>query len=114
VLAARIDAVRRRGGLTRATDPSPDFQSGALALWYRPQVARVDGEPLRLTPIEYKLLCELVRRAGEVVPSQVVLDRVWAWGPFRSRRLPSVHEHLQDTRGCRRGTDRRLLAHPSD
>jgi len=77
VLAARIDAILRRGGLGPLVDEVPDFQAGPLAVWFRRRLVTVAGEPLVLTPLEYKLLYHLVRQAGEVVPSQVLLDRVW-------------------------------------
>jgi DNA-binding response OmpR family regulator len=77
LLAARIEAIRRRGGLVRADDEQPDFRSGALSIWARRQLVSVRGVPLGLTPLEYRLLYQLILRAGEVVPTQVLLDRVW-------------------------------------
>jgi DNA-binding response OmpR family regulator len=35
------------------------------------------GEPVRLTPVEYKLLYHLARNAGRLLPHQALLDRVW-------------------------------------
>jgi two-component system, OmpR family, KDP operon response regulator KdpE len=80
VLAARIDAVRRRGGLGLPSDSPPDFQTGALAVWYGRRLVTVRGAPVKLTPLEYRLLHQLVRHVGEVVPSPVLLDRVWGEG----------------------------------
>ena len=77
VLAARIKAIRRRGGLVDADDDDPDFQSGALAMWFGRQVVTVDGSMISLTRLEYRLLYQLVRRLGHVVPSRVLLDSVW-------------------------------------
>jgi len=77
VLAARINAVRRRGGLLDADDDHPDFQSGALAMWFGRQVVTVDGAAVPLTRLEYRLLYQLVRHLGHVVPSHVLLERVW-------------------------------------
>jgi len=39
--------------------------------------ARVRGAPVRLTATEYRLLEELMRHAGTVVPRQALLERVW-------------------------------------
>jgi DNA-binding response OmpR family regulator len=36
----------------------------------------VRGEPVVLTPMEYKRLCHLVRNAGRLMPYQALLDRV--------------------------------------
>ena len=38
------------------------------------------GEPVRLRPVEYKLLYHLVRNAGRLLPHQALLDRVWGDG----------------------------------
>jgi two-component system KDP operon response regulator KdpE len=80
VLAAHIDAVRRRGGLNLADDDGPDFQSGALAMWYARQVATIGGVPIPLTRLEFRVLQELARHVGKAVPSHVLLDRVWGAG----------------------------------
>ena len=77
VLAARINAIRRRAGLFDAEDDNPDFQSGALAMWFGRQVVTVDGSMISFTRLEYRLLYQLVRRLGHVVPSRVLLDSVW-------------------------------------
>jgi DNA-binding response OmpR family regulator len=80
VLAARIDALRRRGGGSWRSEARPDFRSGALAVWFRQRVVTVRGAPVKLTPIEFRLLRELAAHAGEIVPTQVLLDRVWGDG----------------------------------
>jgi DNA-binding response OmpR family regulator len=77
VLAARVDAVRRRGRLASFSDERPEFQSGALAVWYRHRLVTVRGAPVRLTPLEYRVLVQLIEHVGEVVPTPVLLDRVW-------------------------------------
>ena len=35
------------------------------------------GEPVKLTPVEYKLLYHLVRNANRLMTHQALLDRVW-------------------------------------
>jgi two-component system KDP operon response regulator KdpE len=77
VLAARIEAVQRRTGFGRPGDRPPDFHSGALAIWYRRRLVTVRGAPAKLTPLEYQLLHQLAIRAGEVIPSSVLLESVW-------------------------------------
>ncbi len=37
----------------------------------------VSDKPVRLTPIEYRILLELVRNQGRVVSHEVLLERVW-------------------------------------
>jgi two-component system KDP operon response regulator KdpE len=38
---------------------------------------RLAGEPVALTPVEYKLLYHLVRNAGHVLRHETLLTRVW-------------------------------------
>jgi DNA-binding response OmpR family regulator len=77
LLVARVDAVLRRGGLGSDDPTQPDFRSGALAMWYARRLVAIAGVPIKLTPLEYQLLYHLARRAGRVVATQVLLDRVW-------------------------------------
>ena len=37
----------------------------------------IDGEPVQLTPTEYRLLCELALNAGRVLTHYQLLERVW-------------------------------------
>jgi len=77
VLAARINAVLRRGGFLRPANGQLDFKAGPLSMSFRTQEVTVAGVPVALTPLEYRLLYHLVRRVGEVVPSGELLDQVW-------------------------------------
>ncbi|MBX6771276.1 MAG: response regulator transcription factor [Chloroflexi bacterium] len=76
-LLARIKAVLRRADLPPPVEAIPDFVAGDLAVNFTSRQVRVRGRPVRLTPVEYKLLYHLVRNAGRVMPHQALLDRVW-------------------------------------
>jgi DNA-binding response OmpR family regulator len=76
-LVARIRAVLRRAELPPPLEALPDFTAGELAITFAGQQVTVRGEPVTLTPLEFKLLSQLVRNAGYVVPHQTLLDRVW-------------------------------------
>ncbi|MDP9354886.1 MAG: response regulator transcription factor [Chloroflexota bacterium] len=87
-LLARLKAlVRRSGGVT--PPPIPTFIAGDLSIDFTARVVRVQGAEVQLTPTEYRLLEELVRRAGELVPHQVLLEQVW--GPAYA----SAPQHLK-------------------
>jgi DNA-binding response OmpR family regulator len=75
-LLARLRALVRRSG-SHPPQPPTAFAHGGLTLDYAAQEVRVGGEEVRLTPTEYRLLEVLVRRAGAVVPHQVLLQEVW-------------------------------------
>jgi two-component system KDP operon response regulator KdpE len=76
-LAARIRAVLRRAELPPPVEALPDFRAGELAINFEAQQVTVGDEPVKLTPVEFKLLYHLVRNAGRVLPHQTLLDRVW-------------------------------------
>ncbi len=76
-LLARIKAVLRRAEMPQPTSALPDFQAGDLAINFENHQVTLRGEPVRLTPVEYKLLYHLVRNAGRLMPHEALLDRVW-------------------------------------
>lgn len=77
VLVARIKAVLRRADLTAPLDAVPDFEAGELAINFQSHRVTLRGEPIKLTPVEYRLLYHLVRNVGRLMPHQALLDRVW-------------------------------------
>ena len=44
---------------------------------YEAQQVTLRGAPVQLTPVEYRLLYQLARNAGRLLPHQLLLDRVW-------------------------------------
>ena len=53
------------------------FTNGALSIDYAVETVTVDGQSVRLTPIEYKLLCLLAQNAGRVLTHGTILREVW-------------------------------------
>lgn len=76
-LLARVNAVLRRLDLPSPRSRTPSFRSGDLEVDFSAQEARLGGQPLDLTPTEYKLLYHLVRNAGRVLQHATLLARVW-------------------------------------
>jgi DNA-binding response OmpR family regulator len=76
-LLARIKAVLRRAQLPMPVRALPDFVAGDLAINFQNHEVTLRGQPVRLTPVEYKLLYHLVRNVGRLMPHQALLDRVW-------------------------------------
>ena len=74
---ARIKAALRRAELPAPVRALPDFEAGDLTIHFQNQEVTVQGEVVRLTPVEYKLLYHLVRNAGHLLPHEALLDRVW-------------------------------------
>lgn len=75
-LLARLRAlVRRAAGPSAA--PEAAFVTGDFSLDFTTHEVRLGDEVIRLTSTEYRLLEELVRHAGRILPHQVLLERVW-------------------------------------
>jgi len=75
-LLARLRALLRRTQ-EPLTPPNPTLMLGDLSVDFATHEVRVGGEIVHLTSTEYRLLEELVRRAGTVLPHQFLLTRVW-------------------------------------
>jgi two-component system KDP operon response regulator KdpE len=51
--------------------------AGELAINFQSHQVTLCGAPVKLTPVEYKVLYHLVRNVGRLLPHQALLDRVW-------------------------------------
>ena len=84
-LLARLRALDRRANVTPrsvqngADDhiSTPDLIIGEIALDTRTHQVLVRGEPVQFTSTEYRLLEELMRHAGSVMPHNLLIERVW-------------------------------------
>jgi len=73
VLLARLRALLRRG-----VSPRPSvLTAGEVTLDPATREVRVAGEPVALTPREFRLLEYLMRHSGRVVSKLELLDHVW-------------------------------------
>lgn len=74
-LVARIRAVLRRTGMI---DTTSVLEMAGLAFDHsRNEVQRPGGEPVRLTPLEAKLLEKLILHAGQVLATESLITAVW-------------------------------------
>jgi two-component system KDP operon response regulator KdpE len=76
-LMARIIAVLRRTSIQRVTTITPSFRSGELEINLNARRVTVAGKEVKLTPIEYNLLQELVLNAGKVLTHTHLLQKIW-------------------------------------
>jgi two-component system, OmpR family, KDP operon response regulator KdpE len=74
-LLARVRAMLRRAG-TPAAQP-PQFRIGDLVLDRAAHELRRAGQPVHLTPIEFRLFERLARAPGKVVTHRQLLADVW-------------------------------------
>jgi two-component system, OmpR family, KDP operon response regulator KdpE len=76
-LLARLRALLRRASRPPAGAPGARIAVGDLSLDYATREVRLRGEVVKLTPTEYRLLEELVRHEGTVLPHRHLLEQVW-------------------------------------
>ena len=78
-LLARLRVTIRRLALMTG-DGSGDrslYANGNLTIDYAAGVARLNGEELKLTSMEYKLLCLLARNTGKVLTHTYITQNIW-------------------------------------
>ena len=76
-LLARMRAVARRAA---ATESAPVLHFGPLEIDLSRELVRLDEEPVRLTPTEYRLLETMATRPGKLLTHTWLLQRVWGPG----------------------------------
>ena len=72
-LGARINALLRRA----AGSPRPVLKAGPLDLDTLARKVELDGEPIKLTDFEFKILEILVSKKGEVVSRSFLVDQLY-------------------------------------
>jgi two-component system KDP operon response regulator KdpE len=72
---AKVNAILRRCSLNNHQVLS--FLDGKLSINYDTRRVRILGKPVKLTPIQYKLLCHLIKNQGRVCSSAELLQHVW-------------------------------------
>jgi DNA-binding response OmpR family regulator len=73
-LLARIEACLRRSPETTHVE---NYDDGALSIDYAQRLVICRGLPIRLTPLEFRLLCCLVEHAGKVLSAEQLVEQVW-------------------------------------
>ena len=83
-LLARLRVMQRRTALLQVdnnVNKSSIYTNGKLKIDYVAGCAYKDDEELKLTPIEYKLLCILAKNTGKVLTHKYITQKIWgsAW-----------------------------------
>ncbi len=77
VLLARVRAVLRRAEQGTGGRAAHDFSAAGLTIDLDSHAVTLDGAPVKLTPVEFKLLAHFARNVGRLLPHQALLDAVW-------------------------------------
>ena len=90
-LLARLRVATRHIEL-RGEREGATFALGELRIDFARRVITLAGEEVRLTPIEYRLLTTLARKAGRVLTYQQLLKDVW--GPRYATQKQYLHVYM--------------------
>ena len=91
-LIARVKSLLRRYTQLGAQDTAPAvYRSGGLELDDETKAVAVDGEAVRLTPVEYKVLSFLLRNAGRVYSIAQIYENVWDEPSYSPENTVAVH-----------------------
>ncbi len=98
-LIARVKSALRRyttlGNLN--TDNNAVFSTGALLINDENKEVTVDGEEVRLTPIEYRILLLLVQNKGKVFSIEQIYENIWNEDPVGADNTVAVHiRHIRE------------------
>ena len=79
-LLARLRATQRRLAYLAAGNTDAVFRNGDLVIDYAAGCAYLAGQELKLTPIEYRLLCLLAQNVGKILTHKYITQKIWGIG----------------------------------
>ena len=79
-LRARLRSTQRRLAHLAAGNTDAVFRNGDLVIDYAAGCAYLAGQELKLTPIEYRLLCLLAQNVGKVLTHKYITQKIWGIG----------------------------------
>ena len=98
-LVARAKSqLRRYTKLGNATDENQKiYQTGGLVMNDDLKEVTVDGEPVKLTPIEYNILLLLVKNQGKVFSINQIYESIWNEDAIGADNTVAVHiRHIRE------------------
>ena len=98
-LVARVKSQLRRytklGNLN--TDNNAVFRAGGLVINDETKEVTVDGEPVKLTPIEYNILLLLMKNQGKVFSINQIYESIWNEEAIGADNTVAVHiRHIRE------------------
>lgn len=87
---ARIYAILRRIQWAQDRKTSQVLRNGRVVLDSAAQQVSIDGQPIHLTPIEFKLLYTLMASAGKVIAKSDLFVEVWGYDFIGGTNLVEV------------------------
>ncbi len=102
-LLARMKTALRRAGMRQPSEENmPPFVAGGLTIDFSSREVFLHGQPVKLTPIEFKLLSHLIRNEGRVVSHRTLRQQVWGGVEYVEpstvkKYIYQLHLKLSDT-----------------
>lgn len=90
-LTLRVQALLRRTQNAEQTPAPQTLKYGSLALNSALRSCTVRGAPVALTKTEFRMLEELMRRAGQVLSRETLMEAVWGEEMIVTTRTVDVH-----------------------
>ena len=73
------------------------YQCGSLMVDDDLKVVTVDGEPVKLTPIEYNILLLLIKNQGKVFSIEQIYENIWNEQAIGADNTVAVHiRHIRE------------------
>ena len=99
-LVARVKSQLRRFtqlGSTAKENNAAVYTTGGLSINDDLKEVTVDGEPVKLTPIEYNILLLLVRNPGKVFSIEQIYENIWNEDAIGADNTVAVHiRHIRE------------------
>lgn len=97
-LTARVKSQLRRyinlgdfSNTNNSNDTNYILKSGGLELNTDTKIVSLDGEEIKMTPLEYKILTLLMSRKGKIFSSCEIYENVWNEDAYSCERTIAVH-----------------------
>ena len=95
-LLARLRVTQRRLAAQEGKSGEAIFRNGNLSIDYGAGCAYLGGEPMKLTPTEFKLLCLLAKDVGKVLTHTYLTEKIW--GSSWESDMASLRVHMATLR----------------
>lgn len=97
VIARVKSQLRRYMQLGCSTSQTLQYTIGGITLDDDAKIVTVDGEKVSLTPLEYDILCLLMKNAGKVYSPKEIYRIVWNETPMGAENAVAVHiRHIRE------------------
>ena len=94
---SRVKAVLRRAERVREEPGEEPLERGPLRIDFAKRTVAVDGQPVKLTYVEFEILAALAGSPGRVFRRTMLLERIWGDSAYRDPRTIDVHiRHLRE------------------